>query len=112
MHFARSTDSGASFGEAVEIDASGSYGYVDVELLGNGDAIVSWLRSGAENLALVTRRVTPAGELTVVETAVDIDISRPLDFPQMVPTGERLVFVWTDYSSGSDVKTGVGRFGP
>jgi len=112
VHFARSTDSGASFGAAIEIDASGSFGYVDVELLSNGDAIVSWLRSSGEDLALVTRRVSPAGELMAVETAVDIDLSRPLDFPQMVPAGERLVFVWTDYTSGSNVKTGIGRFGP
>jgi hypothetical protein len=47
-----------------------------------------------------------------VEPAVDIDLSRPLDFPQMVSAGERLVFVWTDYASGSNVKTGIGRFGP
>ena len=112
VHFARSMDSGASFGPAIEIDASGSYGYVDVELLGNGDAIVSWLRSTEEGLALATRRVSPAGELAAIETAVDVDISRPLDFPQMVAAGEQLVFVWTDYTSGSDVKTGVGRFGP
>ncbi len=112
VRFARSTDSGASFGPAIEIDTSGSFGYVDVELLDNGDAIVSWLRSTPERLALVTRRVSPSGELSTMETAVDIDISRPLDFPQMVAAGERLVFVWTDYTSGSDVKTGVGRFGP
>jgi len=112
VHFARSTDGGAEFGASLEIDAGGSFGYVDVELLGNGDAIVSWLRSSTNGLALVTRRVSPAGELMAVEKAVDLDISRPLDFPQMVAAGERLVFVWTDYSSGSDVKTGVGRFGP
>ncbi len=112
VHFARSTDSGASFGQSIAIDTSGSFGYVDVELLGNGDAIVSWLRSGAERLALATRRVTSVGELMAIETAVEIDITRPLDFPQMVPMGDRLVFVWTDYTSGSDVKTGVGRFGP
>lgn len=112
VHFARSTDSGASFSDSIEIDTSGSFGYVDVELLGNGDAIVSWLRSGAEGLALATRRVSPAGELMAIETAVDVDITRPLDFPQMVTMGDGLVFVWTDYTSGSDVKTGVGHFGP
>lgn len=112
VHFARSTDGGAGFGDAIEIDASGSYGYVDVELLGNGDAVVSWLRSSGENVALVTRRVSPSGALMPVETAVEIDIGRPLDFPQMVTTGERLAFVWTDYTSGSNVKTGIGRYGP
>jgi len=112
VRYARSTDGGASFSDAIEIDASGSYGYVDVELLDNGDAVVSWLRSSGEDLGLVTRRVTPAGDLMPVEPVVDIDIGRPLDFPQMVTAGEQLVFVWTDYTSGSNVKTGIGRYGP
>ncbi|HSG66827.1 MAG TPA: hypothetical protein VLD39_17595, partial [Gammaproteobacteria bacterium] len=112
VHYARSTDGGLSFGEAIDIDTAGSFGYVDVELLGNGDAVVSWLRTGAEGLAFVTRRVSPNGELHPIERVADVDLSRPLDFPQMVSVGDRLVFVWTDYTTGSNVATAIGRYAP
>lgn len=112
VHFARSTDGGASFGDSIEIDAAGSFGYVDVELLENGDAVVSWLRQSGDQLAFATRRVSRSGELHPVERVADVDLSRPLDFPQMVSTGDRLVFMWTDYTTGSNVATAVGSYGP
>jgi hypothetical protein len=111
VHYARSTDGGLVFGEAVDIDTAGSFGYVDVELLDNGDAVVSWLRTSGERLAFVTRRVSPSGELQPIERVADVDLSRPLDFPQMVGVGDRLVFVWTDYTTGSNVATAVGDYG-
>lgn len=110
VHYARSHDDGASFGPSIEIDAAGSFGYVDVELLANGDAVVSWLREREDHLVLATRRVSPDGETAPVEVVTDVDISRPLDFPQMVGAGDRLVFLWTSYETGSNVETGVGRY--
>ena len=111
VRFARSSDGGATFGDAVDVDTEGSFGYVDVELLANGDGVVSWLRSSGDDLALVTRRISESGELHPVEEVTIVDLSRPLDFPQMMSAGDRLVFLWTDYTSGSDVKTGIGRYG-
>ena len=112
VHYARSTDGGASFGGSTEIDAAGSFGYVDVELLDNGDAVVSWLRSSDDNLAFATRRVSPSGELSPVEPVALVDISRPLDFPQMVGVGDRVMFLWTNYAEGSKVETAVGSYRP
>ena len=111
VHFSRSNDAGASFAASIDIDTTGSFGYVDVELLDNGDAVVSWLRSGADGLVLATRRVSPDGALHPIETVTQIDLSRPLDFPQMLAVGDRLIFLWTDYSLGSNVTTGIGRYG-
>jgi hypothetical protein len=110
VRYARSHDGGANFGEAFDIDAAGSFGYVDVELLGNGDAVVSWLRSDGDNLDFVTRRVAADGSLHPVERVAGIDSSQPLDFPQMVATDDRLIFMWTDYTTGSNVATAVGHY--
>ena len=110
VHFARSEDGGVSFGPAVEIDAAGSFGYVDVELLGNRDAVVSWLRSSGDQLSFATRRVSRAGELGPIEPVALVDLSRPLDFPQMIGVGDRMIYVWTDYTTGSNVKTAVGSY--
>src|SRR5690606_15567645 len=58
VRYARSGDGGATFGEAVDIDREGSFGYVDVELVDSGDAIVSWWRrDGQGGIELVLRRV-------------------------------------------------------
>jgi len=110
VHFARSEDGGATFGAAVQIDTAGSFGYVDVELLGNGDAVVSWLRSSGDQLSFATRRVSRAGEVGSIEPVALVDLSRPLDFPQMIGVGDRMIYVWTDYATGSNVKTAVGSY--
>jgi hypothetical protein len=112
VHFARSDDGGASFSDDVEIDTAGSFGYVDVELLANGDAVVSWLRSSDGDLSFTTRRVERNGTLGPLEPVAAVDLSRPLDFPQMVSVGDRLVFLWTDYTEGSNVTTGIGSYRP
>ncbi len=111
VHFARSTDGGATFGGAIDVDTEGSFGYVDVELLDNGDGVVSWVRSSGDDLAFATRRISRDGELHPVEIVTMIDLSRPLDFPQMITAGNRLVFLWTDYTNGSNVESGIGRYG-
>jgi len=111
VRYARSHDGGASFSAALDIDTAGSFGYVDVELLGNGDAVVSWLRSAGDDLDFVTRRVSADGVVHPVERVAGIDSSQPLDFPQMVTAGERIIFMWTDYTTGSNVATAVGHFG-
>lgn len=107
VRLARSEDAGRTFAAAVEIDAAGSFGYVDVAVLDSGDAVVSWLRSEADGLALAIRRVSPAGMVREIQTVAVIDMGRPADFPQMVYTGQRLVFAWTDFEGAGTVKTAV-----
>lgn len=111
VRFARSADAGATFGSAVDVDTAGSFGHVDVALLSDGEAVVSWLRSAGDGLALVARRISRDGELGPVETVARGGNSRPIDFPQMIAVGDRLIFAWTDFERGSDVKTAVGRYG-
>jgi hypothetical protein len=112
IRFARSGDAGETFGEAVDIDTAGSFGHVDVALSSRGDAVVSWLRSGESGVELVMRRVSRSGELGAIETVAGSGVSRPIDFPQMIFAGDRLVFAWTNFDNGSDVKTAIGRHGP
>ena len=98
VRFARSRDGGAAFAEPVEIDGDGSFGHVDVVLLGDGSAVVSWWRRRAEGfgIALAMRRVTRDGTLGDVQVVAEHDIAQPLDVPQMVAAGNRLVLAWTD----------------
>jgi hypothetical protein len=107
VRLAQSDDAGRSFDEPIEIDAAGSFGYVDVAVLDSGDAVVSWLRSDADGVALVIRRVSSAGLVGDSQTVAFIDIGLPADFPQMVYADQRLVFAWTDFEDAGTVKTAV-----
>lgn len=92
----RSTDGGVHFGSVVEIDGQGAFGHVDVVLIDDGAAVVSWWRRGADGIALAMRRVERNGELGEVQTVAENRTAQPLDVPQMVEAGGNLVFAWTD----------------
>ena len=109
VRLARSEDGGRTFAEAVEVDATGSFGNLDVAVLESGDAIVSWLRSEAEGMVLAIRRVSPDGTVHDIQTVAFIDTGRPADFPQMVYDGQRLVFAWTDFEDAGTVKTAIAE---
>ena len=107
VRVARSNDGGRTFGDAMDLDSSGSFGHVDIAALPNAETAVSWLRSEADGLALVLRLIDRAGEFGEPVTVATIDIAGPLDFPQMVFDGTRLVFAWTDFGDAQRVKTAV-----
>ena len=112
VHLSQSDDGGRTFSGSVEIDTAGSFGHVDVAVLENGDAVVSWLRSEGEGLGLMMRVVEPSGVPTEPVTIANIDSARPLDFPQMVYDGTRLVFAWTDFGDVEQVRTAVVELMP
>lgn len=107
VRLVRSNDGGHTFGDALELDSSGSFGHVDVAVLANGQTAVSWLRTEADGLALALRFIERDGELNEPKTVAFIDAAGPLDFPQMVYDGRRLVFAWTDFGDVQRVKTAV-----
>ena len=112
VRLALSADAGKSFGEPIEIDADGSFGHVDIVLTDEGDAIVSWLRSDADRVAITLRRITVEGVVGEAQTVAHIDIGRPADFPQMVKVGRQLVFAWSDFDGNGKVRTAVAEITP
>ena len=103
----RSNDGGRTFGDAMDVDSSGSFGHVDIAALPNGETAVSWLRTEADGLALVLRLIDRSGEFGEPVTVATIDAARPLDFPQMVFDGHRLTFAWTDFGEIQRVRSAV-----
>jgi hypothetical protein len=104
VRFSRSHDGGESFVPAIDLDAAGAFGQVDLVLLEDSSAVVSWWRRAERGgLALVVRRVAPDGVLGPVHTIAESDVAQPLDVPQMAYTGEGFVFAWT----GVDERAGV-----
>ena len=100
VKLAFSDDAGESFGGPVEVDDGNPAGRVDLVLLEDGAALVSWLeRTGGEIAEVRVRAVTPDGN---VGESVSVSISsgeRASGFPRMAAAADGFVIVaWTDVS--------------
>jgi hypothetical protein len=95
VHLRFSEDSAASFGPAITLAADDTLGHVDVVLLGDGSAVVSWLRADTGGRGtLVVRRVTAEGDVGPVKPIVSGAPARSV--PQMAVAGDDLVLVWSE----------------
>lgn len=97
VRLALSDDSGAVFGAPVQIDEGSPAGWAGVALLSRGRTAVSWLEKrpsepgvGDVMLRLVDRDGKP-GEARRIAHATS---GRETGIPQMVRSGDRLVFAW------------------
>jgi len=103
VRVAFSKDAGRTFGPPVEVASGDITGRVDVVLLDDGRAIVSWLQpsaGGAEIRAQPFDRNGPAGAPVVIASS---SVQRASGFPQMVRAGGGLLFAWTDTAEPAQV---------
>jgi hypothetical protein len=107
VRLAWSFDDAASFADAIDIDAGQPVGRVDVEILANGSAVVSWLRATTNGDAEICIRViSPDGSLGPVHVIANTGANRASGFPQLLNTGKQLLLAWTDTSGEkSQVRT-------
>lgn len=96
VRLARSTDSGETFAEPVDVTGDEVFGRVGLAILDDGDAAVSWLCRKDERRARVClRRVKPNGETGEVQVLSGDEEVSPLSLPQLVRSGDALVAAWT-----------------
>lgn len=101
-----SDDAGASFGVPVRIDAGRPLGRVDVELLDDGAALVSWLEGGEEGRGQVrVRRAAPGAEPGEPRVVTETGTERGSGFPRMTRAGDAVVFAWTEPGERPRVRT-------
>jgi hypothetical protein len=105
-YVAFSGDAGRTFGAPVRIDDTASLGRVDVELLPDGSAVVSWIELENRGAALMVRKITPAGERSTGVTVAALEGSRSSGYPRLSLDGSELVFAWTD-AAASSVRTAI-----
>jgi hypothetical protein len=102
VRFARSSDAGKTFGDAIDIATNRPIGRVDTTLLGDGSALVSWLRSGnGSEGEICIRRITADGELGPELIVATTASGRMSGFPQMVARDDSVVVAWTDVGDNS-----------
>jgi hypothetical protein len=91
-----SDDAGATFGAPIRVDGGTPAGRVDVALLGDGDALVTWVeRVGGETAAVRARRVRRDGGVGAPVTIASSSAARASGFPRMAVTGSNALFAWT-----------------
>ena len=104
---AMSNDAGATFGPPLRVDDGDPLGRVDVVMLPNGGALVTWIEAVGEGAHVQVRIVRPGGELGLSVKLSDSDKSRESGFPQMVRSGDRVYFAWTQPGEPSHIRTHV-----
>lgn len=99
-----SHDAGRTFGRPVRVDDGSSTGHVDVELLADGAAAVSWTEFVDEQSQVRVRKVDPNGTRSA---AIKVGLTEGMQYPRLARVGNELVFTWTAMDEGgySHVRT-------
>jgi len=100
-----SDDAGVTFREPVIVDDGSPSGRVDVVLLDDGNAMVSWLERAAGGGEVRVRRVESEVRIDQSTVIAPAGTARSSGFPRMARSGNLLVFAWT----GKKVLTSVLR---
>ena len=101
-----SQDAGRTFSTPVIVDETSVSGRVDVALLSDGSAMVSWMGKSAEGVGQVrARQVTTKGDLGPIHLITEGKYSRNTGFPQMVKAGDRLIYAWPEPGKPRQVST-------
>ena len=87
-----SEDGGATFEEPIRVDEGKTIGRVDVVMLNEESAMISWME-GTTIKALKINTDGTKGKPIIIAESSD---SRTSGFPQMTKAGNKLIFAWTD----------------
>ena len=90
-----SSDGGATFSDPVRVDEGKTVGRVDVILIDNRTAMVSWMEGSVIKAAKVHANGKKDPSIVIASSSE----SRSSGFPQMTKTGDQVIFAWTDDSA-------------
>jgi hypothetical protein len=96
VNVAFSDNAGATFGAPVRVDGGSPAGRVDVVLLPDGAALVTWVeRVGGDVAAVRARRVGRDGSVGAPMTIASSSAARSSGFPRSTVAGTNVLFAWT-----------------
>lgn len=108
VKIAWSEDGGKTFSAPILVDDNKVSGRVDIVLLPDGAAMMSWVGKTEDGSAeLRTRRVTRDGDMSAVNVIATGEYTRNSGFPHMVRAGGRLVFAWPEPGDPKKVLTAI-----
>ncbi|GLR16422.1 hypothetical protein GCM10007940_10370 [Portibacter lacus] len=101
-----SNDNGAHFAEPLRIDGGNPLGRVDMVMISNNKALVSWQEETADGTALNVVQVSPNGIRGEILT-INVTANHVRNFPRMVKSRNQIVFAWTEKGEETHVKTAI-----
>ncbi len=108
VHVAFSHDAAASFGPPARVDLGRPLGRVDVLMLDDGSALVTWLERTGGGTTILSRLVAGNGAAGDARPLADSDAARASGFPRIARLGaDRLMLAWTDPSGEGRVRSSV-----
>jgi hypothetical protein len=111
VRLAFSPDGGASFDAPIRVDDGDPAGRVDLLLLDDGAALVSWLER-SDTASIRVRHVTAGGALGPATTIAMTSAARSSGFPRMVRAGDRVIFAWTEPGEPSRIHVASSALSP
>ena len=87
-----SEDGGATFKEPFQIDEGKPIGRVDIVMLNEKSAMISWMEGSTIKAIKINADGTKGKPIIIAESSD----SRASGFPQMTKTGNKLIFAWSD----------------
>ncbi len=106
-----SDDAGVTFGKPVQIDDGKPIGRLDVVLLDEQTALVTWLEQTAAGGEIRARRVTRDGKAKPAIKIADSSTARAAGFARLARHERDVYFTWTEQSANSKrVHIARGRF--
>jgi hypothetical protein len=102
-----STNAGETFGAPIRIDDEGAVGRVDVELLADGAAAVSWIEFANQRSQFQIRRIERGGARSASVAIASIPGGRSSGYPRLARRGNELLFAWTETGNRPQVRTAV-----
>ena len=102
-----SRDEGASFGKPVIVDNGKPIGRVDILMLQDNSALVSWMENTANGVEIQIRKVYPDGKKDEPVTVSKSKGDRASGFPRMVQSGNKVFITWTETRDSRTIKTAV-----
>lgn len=100
VKIAFSTNAGESFGTLIQVSSTNALGRVDVALLDEHSAILTWMETDNEASYLQAAKVTATGLGNPIQIT-QVDPARKSGFPQMEVYGENVYFAWTEIDGES-----------
>ncbi|HEU4749276.1 MAG TPA: sialidase family protein, partial [Gemmatimonadaceae bacterium] len=110
VKLAFSDDAGATFRAPIRADGGNPAGRVDVAMLPDGSALVTWIeRTGGDTAAVQARRVHRDGKIGETTMIGSSSAARASGFPQMAVVGSDVFFAWTVPGENSAVRVARAR---
>jgi hypothetical protein len=109
VYTAFSSNAGETFGAPIRIDDVGAVGRVDVELLVDGSAAVSWIEFANQRSEFRIRRAEQNGSRSASLAVSGIASGRSSGYPRLTRRGNELLFAWVDAGEKPQVRTAAAQ---